>query len=766
MSYKTNNSDTLFQQLPPGVRQGEVTNNLTVENKAFSYPTNIARVSNFSYNDGLSQDNLSNANGQSVRLTRGFMRNLMTNLGENQPKFPDVRCFFQFNPQDIEHVIEARKDMYLPILQDPNQLRQPMAGNAMFNFELIFDRTMEVNSATYSTVSQGGEPIPDTKSPGTVGVFHDLRVLYSIIGQGLSEELLEAQQAKLKSDVRQFAIKNYNSLNLQYDAETTQFKPNQTLIDPSEDTYGDDPNAAATANFLNSIVSNPESSSINTFMADFNIGNSAFLIPQPCRVVFSPVFMVDGFVMGTKVLFTKFSTKMIPTQCKVYISMQATYLGFARAKTFITEQLDETARQNTENERAAVSELGSVGNELSAAIPNITVGFSSDSRVITKPADSAEGLYSTEVYDSVLNNIRTEVGYAYQPLWIYATKDFWYTRPSIVKYSGSPVGTGDKTNIAVEGGSESYNPRYTLQSPSTSRTPHFQPQLSVRICPSEELKKKIKEDVFENLQSSNPRLKFEVKAHIFGPFETESAANTFVDTKIGKTPFSSLSTGVTSSGLYVGKYSVTKDIATADKWDDYAKDPQNWTMDMKATNDNSNSLNTAPNPITPSTKNAQNKSVTDEADSRIEAAYASALATYTSKTFEINMAINSTKKLYYDGVSTKVEKINPDWDGPNLNFRDLVGMPQEVYQITVGNGSGSDRLDSLLQLVETVHGLSSKYFGIVIDAVVIYEIETAAGVYKKGSPGGVRSTAVKSGNSFGFVNTLNLGWGGLAILPI
>ena len=40
---------------------------------------------------------------------------------------------------------------------------------------------------------------------------------------------------------------------------------------------------------------------------------------------------------------------MIPTQCKVYITMQATYLGFARAKTFITEQLDETARQNTEN---------------------------------------------------------------------------------------------------------------------------------------------------------------------------------------------------------------------------------------------------------------------------------------------------------------------------------------------------------------------------------------------------------------------------------
>jgi len=760
MTYKISR-DSLFNQLPPGVRQGEVTNNQLVENTPFSYPTNVARISDFS---GLGQGSLSNANNQSVTLTRGFMRNLMTNLGQDQPKFPDVRCFFQFNPQDIEHVIEARKDMYLPILQDPNQLRQPMAGNAMFNFELIFDRTMEVNSSTYSTVSQGGEPLPNSKLPGTVGVFHDLRVLYSIIGQGLSEELLEAQQAKLKNDVRQFAIKNYNSLNLQYNSETTEFKANQTLLDPSEDTYGDDPNAAATANFLNSIVSNPESSSINTFMADFNVGNSAFLIPQPCRVVFSPVFMVDGFVMGTKVLFTKFSTKMIPTQCKVYITMQATYLGFARAKTFITEQLDETARQNTENVRIAERELGSVGSELSSAVPNITVGFSSDPRVITKPSDSASGLYSTELYDSILNNIPTTVGYAYQPLWLYATKGFWYTRPSITNYAGAPAGTGSKTNIAVNGGSESYDPLYMLQSPLTDRTPHFQPQLSVRICPSEESKKQIKEDIFEKLQSSNPKLSFEVVAHIFGPFATQSAAQTFVDTKMGKTPFSALSKDVRDSGLYVGKYYVRKDIDTADKWDDYAKDPQNWTMDMKTANDDSNSLNTASSPITPSTKNSQNKSVVDEVDARIAAAYDSALTGYPDQASSVNTAISNTKKLYYDGISSKVENINPRWVGPAINFRGAVGMPQEVYLITTE--SGGDRLDSLLQLVDNVHGLSTKYFAIVVDAVITYEIETAAGVYKKASPGGVRNTAVKSGGDFGFTTSLNLGWGGLALLPI
>jgi len=185
---------------------------------------------------------------------------------------------------------------------------------------------------------------------------------------------------------------------------------------------------------------------------------------------------------------------------------------------------------------------------------------------------------------------------------------------------------------------------------------------------------------------------------------------------------------------------------------------------MKATNDDSNSLNTAPDPITPSTKNAQNKSVADEADARVAAAYSGALIDFPSKTPEINTAMENTQRLYYDGLSSKVEKINPDWSGPDINFRGLVGMPQEVYQITVENGG--DRLDSLLQLVDNVHGLSSKYFSIVVDAVIVYEIETAAGVYKKASPGGVRSTAVKLGSDFGFTTSLNLGWGSLAVLPI
>ena len=759
MAYKTDRN-SLFSQLPPGVRQGEVTNGQTVENQAFQFPTNIARVASSA---NLQKGALSDANAESVTLTRGFMRNLMTNLGENQPRFPDVRCFFQFNPQDIEHVIEARKDMYLPILQDPQQLRQPMAGNAMFNFELIFDRTMEVNTQTYKTVSRGGEPIPDSTSPGTVGVFHDLRVLYSIIGQGLSEELLAAQQVKLKNDAKAFAIKNYSSLNVQYNAESDAFTSNKTLTNPEDDVYSDDPNSVATADFLNKLTSDP--ASINSFLADFNIGNSAFLIPQPCRVVFSPVFMVDGFVMGTKVLFTKFSTKMIPTQCKVYITMQATYLGFARAKTFVTEQLDETARQNTEDERTAVSEVGAVGTELSSAVSNTVVGFSSDPRVITQPSGSSSGENSIVSYESKLNNISTRVGWAYQPLWLFATKDFWYTRPTVAQYVGAPPGTGSKIQIV---GNAEYDPTYSLQSPTYARTPAFQPQLSVRVCPSEADKTRIKEKIFEALQSSNPKLNFEIKVHFFGPFSTEGAANSFLSTNIGQTPFQSLSKE-SISALYVGKYGITKEIGTKEKWDDYAKDPQNWSMDMGSSNDNTNKRNTAPNPITINTKNSSNISISDAVDSRITAAYASAVSEY-GNTNGIANAINYTKALYYDGLSSKVEKVDPRWNGPTNNFRDQIGMPVEVYQITTGyanqQGSAADRLDSLLQLVDSVHQLSSKYFAVVVDAVVKYSIETEAGIYKQASPGGVRSSFVALGGTIGKQASLNFGWGGLAIVPI
>ena len=67
-----------------------------------------------------------------------------------------------------------------------------------------------------------------------------------------------------------------------------------------------------------------------------NLTNSAFLIPNPIRVLFSENFMVDGYVNTVAVTLQKFSPDMVPTVCVVDISMHALYQGFARRSTVFT----------------------------------------------------------------------------------------------------------------------------------------------------------------------------------------------------------------------------------------------------------------------------------------------------------------------------------------------------------------------------------------------------------------------------------------------
>jgi hypothetical protein len=72
-----------------------------------------------------------------------------------------------------------------------------------------------------------------------------------------------------------------------------------------------------------------------------NYGNSAFLVSTPVRIVFSSLFMVEGYITATQVTFNKFNPNMVPTQCLVGITMQALYIGFARDKTYLTKTLKE-----------------------------------------------------------------------------------------------------------------------------------------------------------------------------------------------------------------------------------------------------------------------------------------------------------------------------------------------------------------------------------------------------------------------------------------
>lgn len=289
------------------------------QNAPFQYPRRVIRTSDF--------DGNGNRGFATKELDRGFMRSLITEtvsptsgLVTQQTR---QRFNFQFNPAAIQQEVQMRQDIYLPILQDPVQFAQPMSAVATFNFELLLDRTMEVgNNAVLSgpeerrasQVDLFGESNPAT-DVYQIGVLSDLQVLYAIIGQGFSNKFIEAQLEQMK----------------------TQAKIDAKYAENPETTQSD----------IDSLTA-------DKFEANF--GNNAFLIPMPVRIVFSELFMVDGFVTSTSVRFTKFNTNMVPIQASIGISMNALYIGFAKEKTFLTVQLENAKNITLQDVQTSVAE--------------------------------------------------------------------------------------------------------------------------------------------------------------------------------------------------------------------------------------------------------------------------------------------------------------------------------------------------------------------------------------------------------------------------
>lgn len=313
-------------------------------NPPFIYPDRVVRV----LKEADPRNRTANGNSlesSAITLDRGFMRNLYTNLGAGET-LPKRRLNFQFNPQDIQQVVSQREGMYLSILQDPAQFLQPTAGSTSFAFDLLFDRTMEVANNTGQTA--------DLQNPGPedaydIGVLADLNQLYTIIGQGFSKDLLDYQTRKMVVDAE------------------AEYKQN---IDDFKDDKG------------NVVDTSKGFSTISNFASSINLGNSAFLIPQPVRIVFSSLFMVDGFVTSTDIQFTKFNTNMVPIQCKVILQVNAIYIGFARDKTFLTTQLDRGAEIRTIEVEAAKDQNKSNLSLYQKHLKNIRIGFAQDGRII------------------------------------------------------------------------------------------------------------------------------------------------------------------------------------------------------------------------------------------------------------------------------------------------------------------------------------------------------------------------------------------------
>ena len=672
----------------------------TVTNNTFGLYPEYSRTVSLNNRDGQLEP-------KTQRLPKGFIRNLITNQGGNLAQFPNIRCNFQFNPQDIQHQIEARKDMYLPILQDPSQLNQPMAGNATFAFELIFDRSMEVNSNRSLTVTNDDGAMPDPTSPETVGVFHDLRVLYSIIGQGLSSELMDAQLTKLKQDVKNYATINYKQLNIQAtataDNSVTTFQPvnaDGSVYDAEQDEdILVDLNSKKTSDFLSGIDSDP-SGGIK-FMSDLNVGNSAFLIPQPCRVIFSPMFMVDGFVMNTNVLFTKFSAKMIPVQCKVYLQMQAIYIGFARAKTFITAQIEETQEQNDEELSTYTTNLTAMRKLLEMYLSRVTVAYNADPRILSDGGITDATIVAAQSVASAKTHSNSEsFGMIYQPFWMFATKDFWYNRPFQIT-GGDSLIQGYKPQSTANDPYATYERTVLLQFANPELvpclTPYGAPGLTVELSQTVDDRKKIKTKIFEDMSSSNPVIDIKVYSSIYGPFNSEEAAKTFMKT-VPDDRRAALPTG------RVGEYSTGYAMRDTDDWDKLTKNPKNWTLGLSTFDPVYNGVNRARNAIHPGTGTSSGTSITSKLDELLE----------TLEYPDTDSA--QARELYLVNEAVTQENSEPEWDDSKVSSNNANGynaVPLDLYQKLP---------NSLLDLVEDVWDMSNKYFVVVTTVAVFYNI--------------------------------------------
>lgn len=292
--------------------------------------------------------------GDTFGLQRGYMRMITEGYGDQAlgSKLKHKRFHFQFNPDVLVRSVTARNDVQFWMNQDPGQLVSPIPGDANFAFEFILNREQEMatgrtwagtvvapNSVPKTAPlpkGRGGQPAPvpvpaaiptfdstvplASRTPNIIGVLADLLVFDSIIGQGINSDLMEIISTQYKKNVK-------SSQNATKDANGQKTEDDEDYITPAQENLG----------ALDKTLK-------------LSLGNSAFLISQPVRILFSSLFMVEGFISSTTVTFNKFNQAMVPTQCTVSVSMQAMYIGFAEKDTFLTTTLRDASLAIDEDE--------------------------------------------------------------------------------------------------------------------------------------------------------------------------------------------------------------------------------------------------------------------------------------------------------------------------------------------------------------------------------------------------------------------------------
>jgi hypothetical protein len=453
--------------------------------------------------------------------------------------------------------------MYLPILQDPSQFTQPIAGNTSFRFELVFDRTAEVNEkdSNGATIFNNNGELNSTvaSNPSIVGVLADLRILHAIIGQGFNKDSVEAQVSKFVTDARRYASSNFEELNLQVDSSGN--------LTPENLGTEDDPRLNPSGQKALDYLSNPGQATSD--FINLNVGNSAILLPQPVRVVFSSLFMVDGFVMNSQILFTKFSRTLVPTQCKVVLSMQAVYLGFARQKTFIQDQLQKADQQLADDWFSANQSWIAFKQKLED-LKVVNVGLFTNYDRLENAADM------NITFTNPDNDKKFKHHVDRQYPWMYASKNFWYDRgdeENYVDYSNlHPARTFPNGNPSgrtlwyqpFSGGTDDNCAKGT--SPS-GKNPSGRPNFSIGYCSNTAKRNIAGQALFVDSAEQNPVFGSKIHVNVYGMFDSEEAATT-ASTKISNIPKFKEAKVAPPGCLLMGRYFNDFDnaISTQENW--------------------------------------------------------------------------------------------------------------------------------------------------------------------------------------------------------
>lgn len=436
-------------------------------NPPFKYTPGLVRIFDTTQTGG-DPENPSFGRFTTQRLQRGFMRNLSTSIGkmptsvgtleEPQP----YKLTFQYNPTTIQQNVEARQDMYLSILQDPYQLAQPVAASTAFSFELLFDRTHELMNGgpTANLTDVPGQSYTSQSSgeAGDIGVLADLSVLYAIIGQGFTRDTMNSNFEIFKQNAKreyERAVTSGDPLFTQPDYDKSKKIYNERN---GESLYGND---KAFEDFFKEKL---EQSNFGfTAANDVNIGNAAFLVPMPMRIVFSSLYMIDGYVMSTNVIFTKFSTNMVPIQCRVLLNVNAVYIGFARDKTFITQMLEDMGDQDRAARQDAKKAYNDFCREYGPNLSKYIVSFGDSASTFLPDVFTGDARNQPKAYSFAVNDDGTQQILAHHQSTTLGADDNFY--PAITtgfanvggtevtqKGGGFRIPTGIGAGISLGGG--------------------------------------------------------------------------------------------------------------------------------------------------------------------------------------------------------------------------------------------------------------------------------------------------------------------------